>query len=225
MSLDERAIDRLRAGFAALAEGAVPGADCPAPERIWEAVRAEGDGAERRTLALHAISCPACAEAWRLAREMAEKRVDRGVGTARHAAAPATRRRAAWWAAAGLAASLVVAAGLGLVAWRSAPVAPPAYRAQPGEAVVSLVPQDAVLPRDKCLLRWTGPPGARYDLLVGTADLRTLVRVPNLERGEYLVGADALAGLPAGTPLRWQVEALLPDGTRISSRTFAIVVE
>jgi hypothetical protein len=104
-------------------------------------------------------------------------------------------------------------------------VEPPAYRAQPGESITSLVPEGTVLPRARCLLRWSGPAGARYDLLVATSDMRPLVRVPRLEASEYLVAAGALAALPAGTRLLWQVEADLPDGSRLPSRTFAFMLD
>lgn len=225
MTPDEQVVERLRAAFAAVAVDAAPGSDCPDPGRLWGALHGEGPAAERREIALHAIACPTCAEAWRLARNLDGEMSARLGSAARPAAADSPGRSIRWWAAAGLAASLVLAAGLALFSWRSRPVEPPVYRAQPGESIASLVPEGAVLPRARCLLRWSGPAGARYDLLVATSDMRPLVRVPRLEASEYLVAADALAALPAGTRLLWQVEADLPDGSRLPSRTFTFTLD
>jgi anti-sigma factor ChrR (cupin superfamily) len=222
---DEQAVERLRAAFAELAADAVPGADCPDPGRLWAALHGEGSAAERREVALHAIACPACAEAWRLARSLSGDATGQRERAAPHVFAPPAGRNVRWWAAAGLAASLLLAAGLALFSWRSRPVEPPVYRAQPGESIVSLVPDGAVLPRTRCLLRWSGPAGARYDLLVATSDMRPLVRVPRLEASEYLVAADALAALPAGARLLWQVEADLPGGSRLPSSTFSFTLD
>lgn len=66
-------LDRLRAAFGSSSDGAVSAADCPRPDRIWAAARGEAGRAETRRLVDHTISCAACAEDWRLARELSAR--------------------------------------------------------------------------------------------------------------------------------------------------------
>jgi hypothetical protein len=70
-------------------------------------------------------------------------------------------------------------------------------------------------------LRWPGgPEGARFDLRVSDANLDILDRVRGLDQPEYTLRAESLAGLEPGATVLWQVEAVLPDGSRVSSPTF-----
>ncbi|MFP2933952.1 hypothetical protein ACLESO_54285, partial [Pyxidicoccus sp. 3LG] len=88
-------------------------------------------------------------------------------------------------------------------------------------AVVSQVPESAPLPRERCILRWSGgPEGTRWSLQLSSEDLSLVHRADSLTRGEYQVPAEVLAKLPAGTKLLWQVEARLPDGQIRRSATF-----
>lgn len=65
---DEGALERLRHAFAK--DTAPAGADCPSPDRIWEAMGGDLDPADVAIVVDHVSSCGACAEAWRLAREL-----------------------------------------------------------------------------------------------------------------------------------------------------------
>ena len=44
-------------------------------------------------------------------------------------------------------------------------------------------------------------------------------------KAEYRVPAAALAGLPPGARLLWQVDAVYPDGSRRTSPTFTATVQ
>jgi len=69
MSEIDLELDRLRRAFASL-EGRAPGPGCPEPERLWSAARGELPAEVVRPLVRHLVECGACAEAWRLAREV-----------------------------------------------------------------------------------------------------------------------------------------------------------
>jgi hypothetical protein len=88
------------------------------------------------------------------------------------------------------------------------------------------VPEGRPLPRSQCVLRWSpGRPGSRYDVRVATEALEPVATGRGLGVAEYRVPDEALASLPGGTKLLWQVEALLPDGSRWTSPTFVVRIE
>jgi hypothetical protein len=123
----------------------------------------------------------------------------------------------------GLAAGLVMAVGLGV--WlRQRVEAPPAGYREPGsEAVRALVADGESLPRGDFMLRWAAPEGSRCDVLLFAEDLRLLARRSNVS-SEWRVPAEALDAIPKGGRLFWQVDALLPDGSRTLSRTYLVTV-
>jgi len=220
MNETEPDVERLRAALRALADGARPGEKCPPPERLWATLRAELPVEQRREVIDHMASCPSCAEAWRLAVEIHPD--------PQPAAAP---ERRSWLATLftappfvplAAAAALVMAIGTGLVVLREPrPPSPPGYRAAGPSAIRSLLPEDEPLPREAFRLRWSpGPEGARYDVRVTTGSLEPVASAQGLIEPSYLVPESALASLPAGTRLLWQVEARLPDGERRDSPTF-----
>jgi hypothetical protein len=95
------------------------------------------------------------------------------------------------------------------------------FRSSPGYVVQSRVPDAGVLPREAFRLQWApGPEGARYRIRVTTADLVVLATAADLVAPEFLVEAPLLSQLPAGATVLWQVDAYLPDGERVTSRTF-----
>ena len=65
-------VDPLREAFRSLADGAGPAAGCPPASRLWDAQQGDVPPEEARRLMDHAASCPSCAQAWRLARELDE---------------------------------------------------------------------------------------------------------------------------------------------------------
>src|SRR5436853_381237 len=71
------------------------------------------------------------------------------------------------------------------------------------------------------VLRWSPLAGAvAYDVQVSTEDLRAVVAAKGQTATEYRVPESALAGLPPGARLLWQVDAVRPDGTHENSPTF-----
>lgn len=133
-------LDRLREAFAA---DAAPGtADCPPPDRIWDAVNGLLDPAAVADLAEHIAACGSCAEAWRIAREAAAQAVPAAVVP--FSPAPTPRRPSYAWPLLAAAATLVLA----VAGWRllrdAPPPVPPAQTTQvspqPEPTVASNVP-------------------------------------------------------------------------------------
>ena len=228
-------VEALRAAMAADLSG---GAGCPPSERIWAAALGELSSDEAMALLDHSGSCGACAAAFRLARELAAEamalldhsgscgacaaafRLARELA-AEAAPAPAVvhlKERGARWAAVG---GLAIAASLAVVVLlRTRPVEP-IWRGDAGVAVRSLL-SDEPQPRAALILRWSGPPGARYGVTLTTNDLRKLFRASGLERSEVRVPPSALEGVGPGAELIWQVEVTLPDGARSASPAFLL---
>ncbi len=212
-------VERLREGFAVLGEKAVPGDDCPQPERLWAAAHGELRRREIHELVDHTSSCAACAEAWRLARDLGEGSQEAAPER------PARPRTAAWWRPGTLAAAALVLMVVGFQLsnlLRRAPV----HRDAGEVGIRSLVPDDQALPRQRCLLRWSGGgEGARYTVHVTDETLEAVAGGRRLEIAEYLVPEQNLAGLEPGARLLWRVEAVQPAGGRLLSETFVAVLE
>ena len=208
-------LDRLRRAWATLSEEAAPTEACPEPERLWAAVRGELSAEATRGLVEHTLSCGACAEAWRLAREVAS-------GLPWPEAFDLAPARPRWG---GLGTLLAAAAAVVVATTLARPPLSP-YREVGAVVVRSRLPAGRLLPRSQCVLRWSpGPAGSHYDLRVATEDLTILVVVRGLAATEYRIPASALTPLPAGAKLLWQVEVLLPDGSRLASMTFVTRIE
>lgn len=202
--------------FASLAERARRSESCPELETIWAAANGELSVEEARRWMAHGGDCPACAEAWRLAREMSERFRNESVATgpARAAKIPS------WTIWGGLAAAAVLT--IVLVAPRLLEDPSPAvYRDDVAAPIHSLLPEDRPLRRDDCVLRWTtGPPGATYRLEVATHAEGVLDSRRDLAEPEYLVPQELLAGIVPGSQLLWRVTVVYPDGREESSVTF-----
>jgi len=223
MSGEDPTAERLREAFADASAGVGPGPDCADTARIWAAARGELPPAEAQTLVDHALACPACGVAWRLAREVSSGS-GQLAGTLTTPPAPRHGWTAAHWAAVAAAVIAAVLIPVGVHEWRAP--GPSAYRAQDQETIRPLVPEGAVLPRDSFVLRWTGgPPGTRYSVRLVRSDLGTLTEAKGLDATEYLAPADALGDLASGTVLYWRVEAHLPDGRQFVSDTFSVRIE
>ena len=207
----------LRDTFAALSLSAVPRPDCPAPEAIWEAATGAAPAASAAAVVEHTSGCFACAEAWRLARAVADTAIAAPGSTGSAPSSGAFGGRT-WILLA--AAVVTVTAGLGVLTLRRSE-APVVMRAGEEVAIRSLVDESTPLARAHCVLKWSEPaPGARYTVRVGTEDLAPVAHVADLDRAEYTVPAQDLEKLPAGSVLVWRVEAVLPDGRRIDSPGF-----
>jgi hypothetical protein len=169
----------------------------------------------------HTGRCPSCAEDWRLARFVGRRAEETGGDLAGGRRRAMGRRR---WLAAAAAVLVAILGGVGLHLSQTED-RELVLRDQPGEMIESLTPEDRPLPREHATLRWTGPEGARYTLVVTTARVRVVARTEGLTESSYTLPVSAVAGLDPGTDLLWHVEALLPDGSRVTSKTFRVRIE
>jgi len=213
----ENEIARHRRAFASLARRAVVGSDCPAPERLWEAVGGLLPAEEIRELVDHTASCASCAEDWRLAHELAPEAGD----TVASFPATSTRHYYRW----GLAAAAVLVALIAVPLSRDRiPVdSQETVRAPAGPGVIrSQIEPGAVLSRDDCVLSWSSEsePMGGYDLLVATGELEVLIRETGLAESSYRVPAEVVSLVPGGGTILWRVEATLAAGRRVGSPTF-----
>lgn len=220
MSDTARGDERLREAFAALSREVATAPGCPEPDLLWSALAGEAAPAEVERVVDHTTACPACAEAWRLGRELRESA---SLSTeAPPDTVPSTGGGWGWGAlAAGLAAVALAAGALLMVGTPES-----GYREGGSPTIRSEMAEGAELPRAAFVLRWTpGPAGTRYSVLVTTEGLDTLARARGLETAEYRVPETALSGVEPGSRILWRVEGVLPDGSRSSSATFVSRLE
>ncbi len=197
--------------------------DCPESDALWQAARGELPPERARELAEHAAGCPACAEAWRLARGLGDEGASSDAAAGAGAAAPTRDPMNAWRPVAAVAAILLLAIA-GWSVFRS--MSPggshgtaPVVREATAE-VRSSLEEDAALPRDAFVLRWEGaPPDSIYSVEIGTPDLQSLDRASGLTEAEYRVPAERLASVADGGKVAWRIEASLPDGRQVTSVT------
>jgi hypothetical protein len=212
--------ERMRAGLAALLEIKGDGEECPPAGTIWDSVEGRLERERNEAVLIHLGECAACSAAWRLARRLYSEEAKSG-GQAEEV--PIRRRL---WFPLAAAAVIVLGLGLGTLHLLTRQELPPEYRTQEDRWLESELAPGQPLPRDECVLRWTaGPEGTTYELRVTTEDLEPLARAGRLEWPEYRVDPGVLDGVPPGGALLWRVTAHLPDGSRISSRTFTTPLE
>jgi len=121
-------LDRMRQAFAG---DTAAGTDCPPAIRIWDAVNGQLKPSDAAAVVDHVSSCGACAEAWRIAREIdVEEAGDRPV-----IPFPARRQTSVVWGLLAAAATLVLAIGAWpLLRGTSAPATPVATAVTPAPA-------------------------------------------------------------------------------------------
>ena len=223
MSSRDFGTDDLRELFQNQPRTAAPDETCPSPDTLWASARGELEPAEARRVIDHTGRCPSCAEDWRLAR-FVSRRAPEGSD------AEGTRPwGSAGWSRSLVAAAAVVAAlGTGIFLWQDTGQEP-VYRDAPEQSIESLVPEDEPLSRSEPVLDWSGPDGATYTLVVTTERGRILVWEDGLTESEYRLPEEVVTGVSAdpepGEALLWQVEASLPDGSRLPSGTFRVRLE
>lgn len=220
----------LQEAFASLADGARPGEACPLPERIWAAIEGETPVDERHKLVDHIATCPSCAEDWRAAYRMGARPPAWWKVSFR--TARKTLRQSPRWmpqvsGALAAAAALVLVFSMTLDRVWGPGLEP---NRQPEESLpergsvfrgieASTSPEET-LPRERCRLRWDRQEGARYDLIVKTESLQLVIHVTGIEENEYLLSEESLRKVAPGERLLWMVEATLPTGEHVTSRTF-----
>jgi len=91
--------------------------------------------------------------------------------------------------------------------------------------IESLVSEDEPLPRQHCVLRWSGPEGARYELRITTEDLSPVDSASGLTVPEYRIPPAKLKDLEPGSLLLWQVTPLLPERSPRDLKTFRARIE
>jgi hypothetical protein len=240
-------LDRLRAAFAAPGEAPSPGtAACPTDEAIWDAVHGALPPHRLREIVDHLAACPACAESWRIA--MMFERADTEAAAAGEAAStpaaaaplpPAgTGRRARLWRYGGAAAAAALAAAVLLHQGAGQRVVPGGTTLRgggtTGERVTGvhwLTAGEAVLLRTDAVIRWAGPSGSIYDLMVerdeapavpatpsvgAAGPLPPLVEASGLTATLYRLPPADLAPLPAAGLVRATLTAHLPDGRSVT---------
>lgn len=221
--------DDLRRAFFAGAERPGEAGDCPAPDVLWAAASGELPPEERRRVIGHTAGCAACAEDFRIVAAMARARPGQAAaapwadqaGGGVVVAGPWAARPRARWLAGSLAAAFFLAAIFAVFLGRfSFDPSPEVYRGTDGQ-VVSLLGPEPALARDAATLRWQGPPGARYEITVTTADLRLVAEAGNLPEPGYTVPPELLLAHAAGERFHWRVVAILADGRRVSSPTYS----
>ena len=218
---------RLRQAFERLTDRPRTDEACLDPEWMWMALAGERPSAEVRSAVLHLAECGECAEAWRLARELA-------LASGVELAAPATPQRVgrpAWrspWVWLPAAAATVVL-GVGIAVdrepWRTPADSGATWRAGVDRGMVLSVPDGAELRREAFVLRWEPHAGAsHYAVRVTTDTLAIVATASNLLEPEYHVPASALERLEPGTRLLWQVEAFGPERQRVQSPVHIVIV-
>jgi len=213
--------ERIREAFVSRVPVASPDGSCPDPETVWRAVRRELPHARIREIGLHATTCAACAEAWRLAREVARE-APADVLPFQRTSSHARR----WW----IGGALAAAAALFLIALllpTGPALGPPGQGTLRGaeETIRPVTDLGSPLSRESCTLRWQGPADSRWEIRVATEDLRVIAEARDLDAAEYTVPTEALVDLPSGSRIVWQVHANLPDGRRLASRSFVQSLE
>jgi hypothetical protein len=202
---------RLKDAYQAhLARGRVPRASCPSPEAIQALARREGDEAGRLATLDHVMSCGDCRAELDLFRTVEEAGVRAGAGSA-----PGPRR---WVIPAALAATLLVAVGLGRVALRPSD---DTLRSGPAGRVELVAPGAEVTAGAPVSFAWRSVAGAsryRLEVLNEAGDLAV-----EAETRDTTLTSESSARLAPGN-YRWWVIALSPaPGPRSELRPLRVV--
>lgn len=186
---------------------------CPDAEQLAASAAGRLDADRQAAVASHLASCADCAAEWRVARGLHSALAGEARRLEPGSALAGVRRgvRPLWLAA---------AAGLAGLLLLPILLRAPDTTVLRGPGPASLV-VDENLPADACVLRWTpGPPGARYDIEVRTAEGRRLVGASGLRATEFRVPAEAMDELAPGSAISWTLSTTLAGGARLPPSTF-----
>lgn len=209
--------ETLRRAFSSPPADAPRRSDCPNPEELADAAAGRLTAEATAAIVDHLIGCAACRVAWQVAHGA-------------EAAAPAGRRSpdrrglAFWRVLGALAAGVaIVIAGYTLRQDQDAS-SEDQRRGAPHDSIVAIEGNGVAAPRDTLRLRWSEVDQARYDVTLSLPSGRAIHESLPLDRAEYLVPEAALATVPAGATILWQVTVRRYDGTRLVSPTFSVTV-
>lgn len=235
-----------RRALATAAEEARPRQDCPPAEEVWHAVAGELEPQTLETLLDHVATCPVCAEAWDLARELqAEAAAETGEETGEETGAtpvadplarwgvgpPANDEDESYWRPwLQVAALVVVLLGAAVLLPRGflPDEAPPSVYRGDERPLAALTPGDEPQPKDALVLRWTpwqadGPVRYEVRLYHETAEATWLLMRLVGERTTLEVPPGKVAHIPVGTRLLWEV-VVLRDGEEVARRTHPVIL-
>lgn len=197
---------------------------CPSTEQLLDTLGSKSEIADRRGVIEHLARCPACAEDWRIARELSVSFATEadlpgavsGADTPRH-----TRPVVAWWAqprwplTAAAAALVLLAAGTFTtnIDDRRAPTQPEPGAFRNDATAVESSTSEHHFNWSDARMRWpAGPVGAQYELSFHRSDLTTIdLRIQAGSPGVTLAPAD-MAVLRGEGEFYWQVRTVAPDG-------------
>lgn len=211
MSLQRDELESLSRAFAARSQSSTQ--QCPEPQRLFEAASGELDREQRMQILDHVSECAQCAEAWRIAMEIGVR-----------PATSVSRTPAGAWKFA-TAASVIVSVGLLAYVGLREGGDTPQYRDATGSTAPVSLSADR-LPRGRFLLQWSpGPAGSTYAVRLSTASLVVLLAREDIGVTELLIPSAVLANVRSGEQLFWQVDARLPDGSRLTSGTYVVTLQ
>ena len=171
--------------------------DCPSPEALQALARRDGEERDRLATLDHAMSCASCRAELDLLRSIEEA----GVATG----AEGRGRRRTWYVPAALAATVLLAVGLGRFAL--APRGDEAVRSGAGAGVAVLAPATEAAAGDPLAFAWRPVPGAdRYRVEVLSGDGDVAIEAETRDTALTIEGVGRLA--PGD--YRWWVVAYTP---------------
>lgn len=234
---DEDAAEALRRAFATRAPSstaeAMPdssGGAQPTTEEVWRAVSGElGPDAVRNVLDA-AVSSPELSESWLLAVSLRDSAANREAaaegkpvgGGSRFPWISTQRLSAQRWLLAAAATLACVVGGTFFL--QRPPAAPPVYRGAEARIATEL-DNGAIVPRSAPVLVWSSDLDAvSWSVRVTDPGLKVVAEAKSLEEPRFDLSPELVAQLAPDSELLWQVEAQLPDGTRIPSKTFVVRV-
>jgi hypothetical protein len=208
----------LRDGFQSLTDAHAEACHAGDLDQVRRAVRGELDAPSRRALVARLALEPALAEAWRVAHALEHPTI-----VSRVVPPPARSWADRRWLAAAAAIALTVAGGL--VVSRQAPQ-PDTFRSAGAGGVEPVAGADEALPRASFRLAWRElPEGSRAAVRVTGEDLRVLATFTDVTAASVRVPPEALDALQPGARVFWQVDVILPSGTRVTSETFVARIQ